>query len=119
MGQLVPKAPAPSLRGEIMSDVVRGAIQGDFAQDLGLPGAVTQVALRYLPVVGTVCAFRDAAADKRRNDAPGVVLNLLSAFPLVGGVAKTAEVLRHSQRLKRGFAVTYRRHRRRATGATS
>jgi hypothetical protein len=116
MGQLVPNTPAPSLLGEIVGDVVRGAIQGDFARDLGLPGAVTQVALRYLPVVGTVCAFRDAAADRRRRDAPGVVLNLLSAVPLVGGVAKTAEVLRHSQRLKRGFAVTYRRHRPPPTG---
>jgi hypothetical protein len=40
-----------------------------------------------------------------------VILNLLATFPLLGGLAKTAEVLRHAQRLKRGFDVTARQRR--------
>lgn len=110
MGQIVPTRPGHS-RPSLVSDIVRGAVQGDFARDLGLPGVVTQVALSFVPVVGTLCAFRDAAADRQRNDRPGMVLNLLAAVPLVGGAAKSAELIRHARRLKRGFGVSYRRYR--------
>jgi hypothetical protein len=95
----------------LASEVVRGAVQGDFARDLGLPGTITQVALSFVPVVGTLCALRDAAADQQQGDTPGIVLNLLAAIPLFGGVAKTAEAIRHLQRLKGGFDVSYRRYR--------
>ena len=95
----------------IISDIIQGAILGDYADELGLPGAATQVALSFVPVVGTLCALRDAQADRVRRDSPGVVLNLLAALPMIGGVAKTAEVIRHAQRLKRGFSVTQRRLR--------
>ena len=110
MGQIVPARPGrqhPSL----INDIVRGAVQGDFASDMGLPGAVTQVALSFVPVVGTICALRDAVAAKQQDDTPGVVLNLLATLPLFGSAAKTAEVLRHTQRLKRGFDVSSRRYR--------
>lgn len=99
------KAKQPS----ILADVVRGAMQGDFAPELGLPGAATQVALTFVPVVGTLCSLRDAAADKRRGDYPGVALNLLSIVPVVGGVVKTIELGRHARRLRRGWVVTQRR----------
>lgn len=94
-------------------DIMQGAFLGDYAPALGLPGAVTQVALSFVPVVGTLCALRDAQADRVRRDRPGVVLNLLAALPVFGGIAKTAEVLRHAQRLKRGFDVSTQRHRSR------
>jgi hypothetical protein len=92
-----------------LADVARGALQGDFAPELGLPGAATQVALTFVPVVGTLCGLRDAAADKRRGDLTGVALNLISILPVVGGVAKAAELGRHARRLRRGWVVTQRR----------
>jgi len=98
-------------RSSIGRDIIRGAFLGDYAPSLGLPGALTQVALSFVPVVGTLCALRDAQADRVRRDRPGVVLNLLAALPVFGGVAKTAEVLRHAQRLKRGFDVSTREYR--------
>jgi hypothetical protein len=116
MRQLLPNAKSGSHGPTVLADIVRGAVQGDFARDLGLPGAVTQVALSFVPVVGTLCALRDAAADRQRGDKPGVALNLLAAVPLFGGAAKTAEVIRHAQRLQRGFAVSYRRNRPAASG---
>lgn len=107
MGQRV----SAGRRSSIVQDIVRGAFLGDYAPELGLPGALTQVVLSFVPVVGTLCALRDARADQVRRDRPGVILNLLATFPLLGGVAKTAEVLRHAQRLKRGFDVTARQYR--------
>jgi hypothetical protein len=99
------RPPQPS----VFSDIAKGLFQGDYATELGLPGAAAQVALSFVPVVGTLCALRDASADQQRNDKPGVVLNLLSTVPVFGGAAKTAEVLRHLQRLRRGYVVTRRR----------
>lgn len=109
MGQRV----ADERRPSVILDVVRGAFLGDYAPALGLPGALTQVGLSFVPVVGTLCALRDARADQVRRDRPGVILNLLATLPLLGGVAKTAEVVRHAQRLKRGFDVTAQQYRSR------
>lgn len=92
----------------LVSDVVRGALLGDWAGELGLPGATTQVLLNFVPVVGSICALRDAAASWRSRDRAGVALNLLAILPWIGAVAKIAEVWRHVQRLRRGFEVTYR-----------
>jgi hypothetical protein len=105
MGKESPKGKQPS----VLADVARGALQGDFAPELGLPGAVTQVMLTYVPVVGTICGLRDAAADQRRGDYKGVALNLLSIVPVVGGMAKALELTRHAQRLKRGWVVSNKR----------
>ena len=99
----------PQPQPSVLADIARGAFQGDFATELGLPGAATQVALSFIPMVGTLCALRDAAADQQRNDTPGVLLNLLAAVPFIGGAAKTAELLRHARRLRRGYVVTRRR----------
>ncbi len=95
-------------RPPIMRDIVRGALLGDWAGELGLPGAITQVALNFVPVVGSICALRDAAAGWRTRDRVGVALNLLAIIPWIGAAAKAAEVWRHVQRLRRGFEVTYR-----------
>jgi hypothetical protein len=75
----------------IVSDIVRGALLGDWAGELGLPGAITQVALNFVPV-----------------DRVGMALNLLAIVPWIGAVAKATEVWRHVQRLRRGYEVTYR-----------
>ena len=105
MGMGSPNGKQPT----VLADIARGALQGDFAPELGLPGAVTQVALTFVPVVGTLCGLRDAAADKRRSDNVGVALNLISILPVVGGMAKAVELGRHARRLRRGWVVTQRR----------
>jgi hypothetical protein len=94
MGTHSPTKKNPS----IIADMTRGALQGDFAPELGLPGAATQVALTFVPVVGTLCGLRDAAA-----------LNLLAMVPVVGGVAKVVELGRHARRLKKGWVVSQQR----------
>jgi hypothetical protein len=99
----------PKRTQSVLGDVARGALQGDFAPELGLPGAATQVALTFVPVVGTLCGIRDAAADRKRGDYTGVALNLLSVLPVVGGVAKVVELGRHARRLRRGWVVSQRR----------
>lgn len=93
----------------VFEDMARGALQGDFAPELGLPGAATQVALAFVPVVGTLCGLRDAAADRRRGDYAGVALNLVAMLPMVGSVAKAVELGRHARRLKNGWVVSNRR----------
>jgi hypothetical protein len=114
MGQLPNRRRSP--RSLFFRDIVQGALLGDFARDLGLPGAVVQVALNFIPVVGSICALRDAAANWRVKDRTGVALNLLAVIPYVGAVAKTAEVWRHVGRLRRGFDVSYRIRRQQPAG---
>ena len=75
----------------------------------GIRSAPLLAALTFVPVVGTLCGLRDAAADQRRGDYPGVALNLLSIVPVVGGMAKALELARHAQRLKRGWVVSNKR----------
>ncbi len=109
MGQLPPvtagKPPA------FLPDILRGAFLGDFAQVLGLPGATVQVGLNFVPVLGTLCALRDALANWRARDRTGVLLNLLAVVPVIGGIAKAAEVWRHVKRLHSGYIVSYRNRR--------
>ena len=85
----------------LIRDLYRGAILGDFAATIGIPGAVTQALLGYVPVVGTMTALRDAVADWRLHDVVGISLNVLAAFPVLGGLAKTADVLHALHRLHR------------------
>jgi hypothetical protein len=112
MGQVLPTV-GPGTPGQppILRDILRGAFLGDFAGELGLPGAIVQVGLNFVPIVGSLCALRDAVAGWRRGDRPGIALNLLALIPVIGGVAKAAEVWRHARRLGRGFAVSYRAYR--------
>lgn len=75
------------------SDMLRGAFLGDFDTDLGVAGALTQAAVGFIPVVGTVAALRDVIACIGRRDPLGIVLNMLAAIPVFGGLAKTADAL--------------------------
>jgi hypothetical protein len=88
----------------LIRDLYRGAFLGDFAATVGIPGAVTQALLGYVPVVGTITALRDAVADWRQHDSAGIVLNILAALPIVGGLAKTADVLHALHRLHRAYS---------------
>jgi hypothetical protein len=83
----------------LLRDIFNGAFRGDFAEDLGLAGIVTQILLGYVPVVGTLCAIRDYLADRRSGDRLGVWLNILAVIPVFGGFPKTAEVLEHTLRV--------------------
>ena len=89
----------------LIRDLYRGAILGDFAATIGIPGAVTQALLGYVPVVGTITALRDAVADWRLRDGAGIILNVLAAFPVLGGLAKTADVLHALHRLHRVYST--------------
>jgi len=106
------QATAPSLVAErktrreysVIRDIYWGAVLGDFAPRVGIPGALTQALLGYVPVVGTITALRDAVADIRVHDGLGTILNLLAAFPVLGGLAKTADVLHGLHRLHRAYS---------------
>jgi hypothetical protein len=83
----------------ILRDIFRATLLGDFALDLGLAGAITQVALACTPVIGALCAVRDMAADFSHRDRLGFLLNLLVLIPVLGGIAKTIDVIHNSQRV--------------------
>jgi hypothetical protein len=88
----------------VIRDIYWGAVWGDFAPSVGIPGALTQALLGYVPVIGTITALRDAVADIRVHDGVGTILNLLAAFPVLGGLAKTADVLHSLHRLRRAYS---------------
>jgi hypothetical protein len=94
--------------GAFLLDIYHGAVLGDFAPELGLAGALTQILFGYLPGIGTLCALRDALADWHLRDYLDLLLNLLAVIPLFGGLAKTIEVLHHMRRIGRALHVTHR-----------
>src|SRR5690348_6029072 len=106
---MVVPAPRP-----LASDMLRGAFLGDFDTDLGVAGALTQAAVGFIPVVGTVAALRDLIACIGRRDPLGIVLNMLAAIPVFGGLAKTADAL-HT--LHRYHQASERRKQRQLYGA--
>src|SRR5260221_7200817 len=75
-----------------LKDVYGGAVLGDFATEVRLPGAVTHAALGFVPVIGTVTALRDFVACWLDADWLGMVLNLLAVMAVLGGVLKTGDV---------------------------
>src|SRR5215469_7909520 len=96
--------PVPTRRKySLVGDIYRGAVWGDFSPSIGIPGAITQALLGYVPVVGTATALRDAVADWRSHDGAGVILNIFAAFPVLGGLAKAADVLHVLHRLHRAY----------------
>ncbi len=107
-----PVAPAPAVlpprRRSLIGDVSAGLFLGDFADELGLPGAVTQVAISFVPLIGSMCAVRDLVADVRRRDRVGATLNFLALTPILGGFSKTFEVIRSTAHI--GHAVHVSRH---------
>lgn len=83
----------------LLRDIFNGAVRGDFAAELGVAGALTQIILAYVPVIGTICAIRDYLADRQSGDSIGVWLNILAVVPFFGGFPKTAEVIEHAVHL--------------------
>lgn len=100
--------PAPARRRSVIGDVAAGLFLGDFASELGLPGAVTQIAISFVPLIGSLCAVRDLVADVRRRDRLGALLNVLALTPVLGGFSKTFEVIRSTAHV--GHAVHVSRH---------
>lgn len=100
-----PTQPAPlaTRRRSVLGDVTAGLLLGDFATDLGLPGAATQIVVSFVPLLGSTCAIRDLVADLRHRDHVGATLNFLALTPILGGFSKTFEVLRSTAHV--GHAV--------------
>ncbi len=101
-----PTQPARSM----LLDLYRGAVWGDFDQDLGVAGAAVQSTIGFIPVAGTLAALRDLFACIGQRDPLGVVLNLLAIFPVLGGFAKIADAVHSLHRYHRAA----RRRRQRA-----
>jgi hypothetical protein len=80
-------------RHHLIPDILRGAFLGDFAQELGLAGGITQILLGFTPVLGTLLAIRDYLACRRKGDRLGSFLNALTLIPVLGGFSKSAEVI--------------------------
>ena len=77
--------PGMRRRRSVLGDVTAGLLLGDFAEELGMPGAVTQVVISFVPVLGSTCAIRDLVADLRHKDHVGATLNFLALTPVLGG----------------------------------
>lgn len=113
---LAPAQPAPLAtrrRRSVLGDVTAGLLLGDFATDLGLPGAVTQVVISFVPLLGTTCAVRDLVADLRHRDHVGATLNFLALTPVLGGFSKTFEVIRSTAHVGHAMHVGHQRAERR------
>ena len=105
-----PAAVAIPPRRSFLGDVVAGALYGDFAQGLRIPGALTQIVLSFIPVVGTICALRDLVANMRHRDRIGIILNFFALAPVLGGFSKTLEVLRAFAHVGHAYVITRRQH---------
>lgn len=101
-------------RRSFAGDVAAGAFLGDFARDLRIPGAVTQVILAFLPLIGTICAVRDLVADLRRHDRVAAFLNVLALLPILGGFSKTLEVIRAFAHVGHAVHISNRQRESRA-----
>jgi hypothetical protein len=77
----------------LLRDIVDGAVLGDAAPRLHLAGALTQIILGYVPVIGTLCALRDFVVCQRNGHRIAAALNLFSVLPVFGGVPKTMAVI--------------------------
>ena len=100
-------------RGGILGffrDILRGALLGDFALDLGIAGALTQVALAYTPIVGDICALRDMAGDIYHRDKLGFLLSAIALIPVLGGIAKTVDVIHNTHRVGQALVRSRQHH---------
>lgn len=114
------EAPAPPerftarRRRSLVGDVAAGLFLGDFATELGLPGAITQVTVSFVPLIGSACAARDLVADLRRHDHVGAALNALALTPILGGFSKTFEVIRSTAHIGHAMrSAHHQAHRKR------
>jgi hypothetical protein len=90
-----PSRATPPRRGiPFFADMYNGAVFGDWSDELGFVGLTTQAICGIIPVVGTICAWRDFRACRRKHDRVGMVLNGLAMIPFLGFFPKTAEVIR-------------------------
>lgn len=99
-------------RRSVLGDVTAGLLLGDFAADLGLPGAVTQVVISFIPLLGTTCAVRDLVADLRHHDHVGAALNALALTPVLGGFSKTFEVIRSTAHIGHAMHISHEQSQR-------
>lgn len=106
-------------RRSFLGDVTAGLILGDFATDLGLPGAVTQVVVSFVPLIGSTCAMRDLVADLRHRDHVGAALNFLALTPVLGGFSKTFEVIRSTAHVGHAMHVSHQQGERRKEEAAA
>lgn len=110
----------PTRRRSVLGDVSAGLFLGDFATDLGLPGAVTQIVVSFVPLIGSTCAVRDLIADLRRHDHVGAALNVLALTPILGGFSKTFEVIRSTAHIGHAMHVSHQQaHRNNEDDTTS
>ena len=100
-------------RRSFVGDVSAGLFLGDFAADLGLPGAVTQVVVSFVPLIGSTCAVRDLVADLRHHDRVGAALNFLALTPILGGFSKTFEVIRSTAHVGHAMHISHQQSERR------
>ena len=87
---------APPAAGQpysLFRDIAHGALLGDAGPRLRFPGALTQIVLGYVPIVGTLCALRDFVACHRSGRTLAAGLNFLALLPVFGGLPKTVEVI--------------------------
>jgi hypothetical protein len=75
-------------------DILKGMLIGDYAENLGAAGYLTQGILAFIPIIGTCCAARDLLANIGKGDSGGVIVNAISLMPVVGGIPKMARALR-------------------------
>jgi len=66
----------------------RNIVSLDAPTNESLDETLTDLALGFVPVVGTAQAVRDFERSRRDNDKLGMVLSTAAAIPIVGGVAK-------------------------------
>ena len=97
--EVVQTAPVTSF----VFDIFRGAVLGDWAHNLHVPGATTQAILGFVPGVGDICAVRDGIHDLVHRDALGVALNILALVPVFGGIPKTIEVIRSTRHIHQAY----------------
>ena len=87
-------------------DILNGAFRGDYCPNLGYSGYITQGVLGFVPVIGSICAFRDLMAAMGKNDGLGMVLNGFSLIPGFGGFPKTAHVIRGAKSLSQVYGTS-------------
>lgn len=109
----------PPRRRSLLGDVTAGLVLGDFAADLGMPGAVTQVVVSFVPLIGSTCAVRDLVADLRHHDHVGAALNFLALTPILGGFSKTFEVIRSTAHVGHAMHVSHHQAERRKEEAAA
>ncbi len=109
----------PARRRSFVGDISAGLFFGDFAHDLGLPGAVTQIAVSFIPLIGSICAVRDLTADLRHHDHVGAALNALALTPVLGGFSKTFEVIRSTAHVGHAVHSAHQQAQRRRDGGAA